>query len=32
VLIVPRDKRVALDRWVASRPSKVLVAEDTIVN
>ncbi len=26
------DKRVALDRWVSSRPLKVLVAEDNLVN
>ncbi|MFT7675348.1 MAG: PAS domain S-box-containing protein [Gammaproteobacteria bacterium] len=30
--VVAKDKRVALDRWVASRPLKILVAEDTIVN
>jgi signal transduction histidine kinase/CheY-like chemotaxis protein/HPt (histidine-containing phosphotransfer) domain-containing protein len=27
-----KDKRVALDRWVSSRPLKILVAEDNAVN
>jgi PAS domain S-box-containing protein len=30
--VVAKDKKFALDRWVASRPLKILVAEDTIVN
>jgi PAS domain S-box-containing protein len=30
--VVAKDRRAALDRWVASRPLKILVAEDTIVN
>jgi signal transduction histidine kinase len=30
--VVATDRRVALDRWVASRPLKILVAEDNIVN
>lgn len=31
-VVVAMDRRVAIDRWVASRPLKILVAEDTIVN
>jgi signal transduction histidine kinase/ActR/RegA family two-component response regulator len=30
--LVAMDRRVTLDRWVAYRPLKILVAEDTIVN
>jgi PAS domain S-box-containing protein len=30
--VLAKDKRVALDRWVASRPLKILVAEDNAVN
>ncbi|MFT7672719.1 MAG: diguanylate cyclase (GGDEF)-like protein [Gammaproteobacteria bacterium] len=30
--VVATVRRAALDRWVASRPLKILVAEDTIVN
>jgi PAS domain S-box-containing protein len=30
--VVATDRRVALDRWVASRPLKILVAEDNEVN
>jgi signal transduction histidine kinase/CheY-like chemotaxis protein/HPt (histidine-containing phosphotransfer) domain-containing protein len=31
-VVVAKDKRVALDRWVASRPLSILVAEDNAVN
>jgi PAS domain S-box-containing protein len=30
--VVATDRRVALDRWVASRPLRILVAEDNAVN
>lgn len=30
--IAETDRRVAIDRWVASRPLKILVAEDSAVN